>query len=175
MPAGSVTWSGTSRRRGSPAGGPHERSRHGAVRRLRRNHNNRIPPDQGHRRARCGRCHAPLAVEPSDPRVVTDASFEDDVLRSPFPVLLDCWAPWCGPCRALAPVIVALARAYVGRVRVAKLNVDENPAVAARYSIQGIPTLLLFDGGQLRDRLVGLQPRATLQARLESLLARTTR
>jgi thioredoxin 2 len=136
---------------------------------------NRIPPDQEHRRARCGRCHAPLRAEPAGPRVVTDASFEDDVLRSPLPVLLDCWAPWCGPCRALAPVIDALAGAYAGRVRVAKLDVDENPAVAARYSIQGIPTLLLFDGGQLRDRLVGVPPRATLQARLESLLARTTR
>jgi thioredoxin-like negative regulator of GroEL len=72
-------------------------------------------------------------------------------------------------------VIEALARQYAGRVRVAKLDVDENPAVAARYGIQGIPTLLLFDGGQLRDRLVGVPPRATLQARLESLLAGTTR
>jgi thioredoxin 2 len=136
---------------------------------------NRIPPDQAHRRARCGRCRAPLGVEPAEPRVFTDASFEDDVLRSPLPVLLDYWAPWCGQCRALAPVIDALARAYVGRVRVAKLNVDENPALAARYSIQGIPTLLLFDGGQLRERLVGAQPHATLHARLESLLAGTTR
>jgi thioredoxin-like negative regulator of GroEL len=72
-------------------------------------------------------------------------------------------------------VIDALAGAYAGRVRVAKLNVDENPAVAGRYGIQEIPTLLLFDGGQLRDRLVGVPPRATLQARLESLLARTPR
>jgi len=103
--------------------------------------------------------------------VVTDASFEDDVLRSPLPVLLDCWAPWCGPCRTLAPVIDALARAYAGRVRVAKLNVDENPGVAARYAVQGIPTLLLFDGGHLRDRLVGAQPRAILEARLEEMLA----
>ncbi len=136
---------------------------------------NRIPPDAGHRRARCGRCHVPLGTEPAGPRVVTDASFEDDVLRSPLPVLLDCWAPWCGPCRTLAPVIDALAGAYAGRVRVAKLDVDENPGVAARYAVQGIPTLLLFDGGQLRDRLAGVPPRATLQARLESLLARTPR
>ena len=134
---------------------------------------NRIPPDQAHRRARCGRCHAPLEVEPAAPRIVTDPSFADDVLRSPLPVLLDCWAPWCGPCRALAPVIEALARQYAGRVRVAKLNVDENPAVAARYGIQGIPTLLLFDGGPRRDCLVNVPPRATPQARLESLLART--
>jgi thioredoxin 2 len=136
---------------------------------------NRIPPDHGHRRARCGGCHAPLAVEPADPRVVTAASFEEDVLRSPLPVLLDCWAPWCGPCRALAPVVDALARAYAGRVHVAKLNVDENPGVAARYAVQGIPTLLLFDGGHLRDRLVGAHPRAVLEARLDAVLARTLR
>ena len=114
----------------------------------------------------------PLAFEPADPRVVTDISFEDDVLRSPLPVLLDCWAPWCGPCRALAPVIYALARAYAGRVRVAKLNVDDNPGIAARYAVQGIPTLLLFD---IRDRLVGAQPRAVLEARLDAVLARTLR
>jgi thioredoxin 2 len=136
---------------------------------------NRIPPDKSHLRARCGRCRAPLHSEPAEPRVVTEASFEEDVLRAPVPVLLDCWAPWCGPCRTLAPVIDALARSYVGRARVAKLNVDENPGVAARYGIQGIPTLLLFDRGHLQDRLVGVQPRATLEARLESLLARTTR
>jgi thioredoxin 2 len=106
--------------------------------------------------------------------VVTDASFEEDVLRAPIPVLLDCWAPWCGPCRTLAPVIDALARAYAGRVRVAKLNVDENPGVASRYAIQSIPTLLLLDRGHLRDRLVGAQPHAALEARLEALLARPT-
>jgi thioredoxin 1 len=89
-----------------------------------------------------------------------------------MPVLLDCWAPWCGPCRTLAPVIDGLAQAYTGRVRVAKLNVDDNRAVAGRYDIQGIPTLLLFESGHLRDRLVGRQPRAVLEARLESLLAR---
>jgi thioredoxin 2 len=134
---------------------------------------NRIPPDKRHLRARCGRCHAPLALEPASPAPVTDASFDEVVLRSPIPVLVDCWAPWCGPCRALAPVVDALARAYGGRVRVAKLNVDENPAVAARYAIQGIPTLLLFEGGHLRDRVVGVQPRTALEARLDALLART--
>jgi thioredoxin len=136
---------------------------------------NRIPSEKRHLQARCGRCRAALAIEPADPRPVTDASFEDHVLRSPLPVLLDCWAPWCGPCRALAPVIDALAHAYVGRVRVAKLNVDENPLAAARYAIQGIPTLLLFDGGQLRDRLVGAHPRAVIEARLGAVLARTLR
>lgn len=128
---------------------------------------NRIPPDKRHLPGRCGRCHMPL--QPAEPRVITDASFDEDVLRSPLPVLLDCWAPWCGPCRTLAPVIDALARDYSGRVRVAKLNVDENPGVAARYAVQGIPTLLLFDGGLLRDRLVGAHPRSVLEARLARL------
>jgi thioredoxin len=136
---------------------------------------NRIPPDKAHRAARCGRCHASLALEPTVPRIVTDASFELEVLRSSLPVLLDCWASWCGPCRALAPVIDALASAYAGRARVAKLNVDDNPGVAARYAVQGIPTLLIFEGGQLRDRLVGAQPRAVLEARLDAVLARTVR
>jgi thioredoxin 2 len=136
---------------------------------------NRIPPGKGHLRARCGRCRAPLRTEPVGPLVVTDVSFEEDVLRAPIPVLLDCWAHWCGPCRTLAPVVEALAGDYAGRIRVAKLNVDENPRVAARYAIQGIPTLLLFESGHLRDRLVGVQPRVVLDARLESLLARTTR
>ena len=106
---------------------------------------------------------------------MTEASFEEDVLRAPIPVLLDCWAPWCGPCRTLAPVIDALAGAYAGRVRVAKLNVDDHSTVAARYGVQGIPTLLVFDDGQLRDRLVGVQPRAILEARLDALLADTRR
>ena len=135
---------------------------------------NRVPSSKSHLRARCGRCHAPFHAEPAEPAVVTDASFEADVLRAPMPVLLDCWAPWCGPCRTLAPVIDALARAYAGRIRVAKLNVDENPGVTARYAIQGIPTLLLLESGHLRDRLVGVQPRAVLEARLDSLLARPT-
>jgi thioredoxin 2 len=106
---------------------------------------------------------------------VTDATFEAEVLRSPLPVLLDCWAPWCQPCRVLAPTIDALARSYAGRVRVAKLNVDENPATAARLAIQGIPTVLLFEGGRIQDRVVGVHPRGALEARLEAVLLRTAR
>lgn len=134
---------------------------------------NRIPSGKSHLHARCGRCRTPLHAAPAGPLVVTDASFDEDVLRARLPVLLDCWAPWCGPCRTLAPVIDALARSYAGRVRVAKLNVDENPRVAARYAVQGIPTLLLLESGHLRDRLVGVQPRTVLEARLETLLARS--
>jgi thioredoxin len=85
-------------------------------------------------------------------------------------VLLDCWADWCGPCHALAPTIDALARDYAGRVLVGKLDVDANPTTAARFEVRGIPTLLLFDRGRLVDRLVGVQPRGAIEARLASLL-----
>lgn len=129
---------------------------------------NRVPAGRRVTDARCGRCHTPL-TEAAAPVVVTDVSFGDDVLRLALPVMVDCWAPWCGPCRTLSPVVDALARTYAGRVRVAKLNVDENPEVAARYAVQGIPTLLLFKDGVLRDRLVGLQSRAVLEARLDAL------
>jgi thioredoxin 2 len=130
---------------------------------------NRVPAARAHQLARCGRCHGPLAAPA--PLTVTDATFEATVLASPLPVLLDCWAPWCGPCRALAPVVEAIAAAYAGSVRVAKLNVDENPGVAGRFAIQGIPTLLFFEKGQLRDRLVGAHPRALIEERLRGLLA----
>ena len=136
---------------------------------------NRVPEARIGESARCGRCHAPLPAGTSDPGVgrpvtVTDADFEAKILRSPTPVLLDCWADWCGPCHALAPTIDALARDYAGRVTVAKLDVDANPATADRFEIRGIPTLLLFRDGQLMDRLTGVHPRGAIEARLRPLL-----
>lgn len=94
---------------------------------------------------------------------MTDSSFEQEVLKSPLPVLLDCWAPWCGPCRVIAPVIKELVGDLAGAVKVAKLNVDENPEVAGRLGIQGIPTLLLFRNGQILGTMVGAAPRATIE------------
>jgi thioredoxin len=102
---------------------------------------------------------------------VGDDDFERTVLGSRIPVLLDCWADWCGPCHMLAPTIDALARDYAGRVLVAKLDVDANPATANRFQIQGIPTLLVFKDGQLVDRVSGVQPRGAIDAKLQPLLA----
>ncbi len=114
----------------------------------------------------CGRCKTPLAIV-SKPVIVTDASFSVEVERSPLPVLVDAWAPWCGPCRMIAPVIDELAAEMAGRVRVAKLNVDDNPVTAARFDLRSIPTLLLIKGGREVDRIVGVVPRAEIAGRLE--------
>jgi thioredoxin len=105
------------------------------------------------------------------PVAVTDATLEALVLRSMTPVVLDCWAEWCGPCHVLAPTIDALARDYAGRVVVGKVDIDANPQTAARYEVRGIPTVLVFDRGQVVDRLVGVQPRAVIEARLAPLLS----
>ena len=102
---------------------------------------------------------------------ITDATFAAEVERSPMPVLLDMWAPWCGPCHMVAPVIEELAAEMAGRVRVAKLNVDENPATAARFRVQSIPTLLVLREGREIDRIVGLQPKAAIVERLQRAAA----
>jgi thioredoxin 1 len=97
----------------------------------------------------------------------TDAAFEKDVLNSDLPVLVDFWAPWCGPCKAMGPTIDALATEYAGKIRIGKMNTDENPATAMRYQVRGIPTLLLFKGGKVVDQRVGAMPKADLQKVLE--------
>ena len=100
---------------------------------------------------------------------VSDSSFEKDVLQSDRPVLVDFWAEWCGPCKMLAPVLDELALEQRGRAIVAKVNVDDQPALAARFNIQSIPTLLYFSGGELRGQTVGLVSRKTILTKLESL------
>jgi thioredoxin 2 len=118
----------------------------------------------------CGRCKTALPVG-NQPVTVTDATFATEVERSPLPVLLDMWAPWCGPCRMVGPVVEELAREMAGRLRVAKLNVDENPATAARFHVQSIPTLLVLKDGREIERIVGAQPKAAIVQRLQKVAA----
>jgi len=98
---------------------------------------------------------------------VTDSSFETDVLKSDLPVLVDFWAEWCGPCKMIAPTLEAIARDYTGKLRVAKVNVDENMATPERYGVRGIPTLLLIKNGQVKDQIVGNYPRDHIERVLQ--------
>ena len=94
---------------------------------------------------------------------VTDASFEQDVLKSTKPVLVDFWAEWCGPCKAVAPILDELAREYAGKLTVAKVNIDDNPVTPNEYAVRGIPTMLLFRDGKLLDKKVGAMPKSALK------------
>jgi thioredoxin 2 len=128
---------------------------------------NRVPTQKVHDQPVCGKCKSPLRVE--EPVIVTDASFATDVGQSTLPVLLDLWADWCGPCRYLAPTVNQLARELAGKVRVAKLNIDENPVTAARYRVQSIPTLLILKDAEEVDRIVGVTPKAEIERRLREV------
>jgi thioredoxin 1 len=102
---------------------------------------------------------------------LTDATFEKEVLKSDKPVLVDLWAPWCGPCRMLGPVVEELAKEYAGKAVIGKLNTDENSATMETYRVSAIPTLLFFNKGKLVEQMVGVQSKAALKAKLDALLA----
>jgi thioredoxin 1 len=101
---------------------------------------------------------------------LTDDSFDKDVLKSAEPVIVDFWAPWCGPCRMLAPILEDLSKEYAGKVRVGKLNTDEHPRAATKFRISAIPTLLFFKNGEVVNQLVGVHPKAEIKKHIDSLL-----
>ncbi len=102
---------------------------------------------------------------------VNDATFDQEVLKSELPVLVDFWAVWCGPCKALGPIVDAVAATYAGKLKVAKVNVDENSATPSRYGIRGIPALLFFKGGKVADQVVGFHPQDAIEEKIKRLLA----
>jgi len=104
------------------------------------------------------------------PMAVTEETFEHEVIKSDLPVLVDFWAEWCGPCRLVAPIVEELAGEYAGRVKVTKVDVDDNQRLAMRYSIMSIPTLGVFKGGEMIERIVGYMPKQELKRRLEGAL-----
>ncbi len=106
-------------------------------------------------------------------RLISDDTFAVEVLTSPLPVLLDLWAPWCGPCRAIAPIVDELAEQYAGQLKVVKINVDDHPCTPRRYGVRGIPTVLLFKDGEVRHHIVGAVPKAHLITALSTVVAAT--
>ena len=133
--------------------------------------NNRVPTEKLSEGLQpvCGQCKSPLSVS-AHPVTVTDANFAEEVERSPLPVLLDMWAPWCGPCRMIAPTIEQLASELAGRVKVAKLNTDENPMTGSRFNVRSIPTLLVLKDGKEIDRLVGALPKQEILRKLQAVI-----
>jgi len=101
---------------------------------------------------------------------VNDKNFASEVLNSDLPVLVDFWATWCGPCRSISPIVEELAKEFLGKIKVTKLNVDESPAIPSQYGVRGIPTLILFKGGKILDQIIGSVPRTRLKALIEKAL-----
>ena len=101
---------------------------------------------------------------------INDSEFEEKVIKSPIPVVVDFWAPWCAPCKMIAPVLEKIANDYAGKLTVVKVDTDQNPEWAIKFGVQGIPTVLFIERGQLRDRMVGVGPAAMIKAKVDGLL-----
>jgi thioredoxin 1 len=106
----------------------------------------------------------------ADIKQITDSTFESEVLQANVPVLIDFWAPWCGPCRAIAPIVEDLAREYDGRLKVVKMNVDENPATPSRYGVRSIPNLIIFKGNDVKEQIIGAVPKAQLVKAIDQVV-----
>lgn len=133
---------------------------------------NRVPKDRLGDKPVCGKCKTPLpiGVVYDAPVNISDSTFDSEVISYAGAVIVDAWAPWCGPCRMVGPILEQLAKEYAGQVKIAKLNVDENPGVASRYGIRSIPTMLFFKDGQMINTLVGALPREEIERQLRALL-----
>jgi len=129
---------------------------------------NRVPLDRLDESPVCSKCRASLkgVIGTEKPVEISDSAFDKEVISYPGTVLVDCWAPWCGPCRMLAPIIDELAAEYRGRVKFVKLNTDENPGIYSQYEIRGIPTMLIFRNGELVDKIVGAYPKQEIEKHL---------
>jgi len=131
---------------------------------------NRVPAKHLADTGKCGACQSPIPAI-NEPLSVDSKEFDEIVANARVPVLVDFWAAWCGPCRAIAPVLEELAQSSKGGVTLAKVNVDEQPALAARYGVRSIPTILFVKDGKVADQVIGAVPKAQVQAKLASLAA----
>jgi len=104
------------------------------------------------------------------PIIVTENSFQKDVIENPLPVIVDFWAEWCPPCKMITPILEEIAQEYDGKVVVCKVNVDENPAIAQKYGVRSIPTLLFIKGGEIKDQVIGAMPKQQFTAKLDAIL-----
>jgi thioredoxin 2 len=133
---------------------------------------NKVPRDRLGDKPVCGKCKTPLPVGAvhDAPVNISDSTFDSEVMSYPGAVIVDAWAPWCGPCRMIGPILEQLAKEYAGQVKIAKLNVDENPGVASRYGIRSIPTMLFFKDGQMVNTQVGALPREEIERHLSAII-----
>lgn len=119
---------------------------------------NKVLIEKINSRPKCGKCKKELFI-PKEPVELTSSGFDEEVLKETVPTIVDFWAPWCGPCQMVSPILAEIASRYPGRIKVVKINADENPELAQRFNIQGIPTMILFYEGKEIDRLVGAAPK----------------